>query len=352
MWTRIIGNHATAPALPAASQTERLANIQALRGVAALLVATLHLTYASTGAANAYARYLALKVLPTIGHFGVDVFFVISGFIIALQVGRGQSALRFAWRRAFRIFPLFWLALAAAILAQWMAGTPAVWPPITQLLLFDFPPALDVSWTLVFEVQFYAAATVALLFGRRAPQALLAWCCLQTIIVGIHTTGALPDYSVLRPITLEFVAGTLIGFSADKIRVPRPRVVLLGALVIPAAVALLIGWRALYLSPVGRPLVCGTCACLVLSCAITLERRGVKAWPPLVRLGDISYSLYMWHSPLFVALAFWFGPFLHKTLGVAAFLIVGMVAALAVAAVSFTYIERPLNRWASRTATW
>ena len=139
----------------------RLANIQALRAIAVLLVMAVH-TQANEARASADA------ILP--GWFyhgvsGVDLFFVISGFIMVWitrdQHGSARSVGRFLFARAARIYPPLWLFTTLAILGFVLQGTLDKWLAeynvLTSYLLLpdQMPPVLGISWTLVHELYFY-----------------------------------------------------------------------------------------------------------------------------------------------------------------------------------------------------
>ena len=90
----------------------RLYSVQALRAIAANLVILTHLFVVE-------GKHFAEPLLPRTafyGMFGVDIFFVLSGFVM-LETAGGKSAARFLWNRALRIYPAYWVATSAVLLA-------------------------------------------------------------------------------------------------------------------------------------------------------------------------------------------------------------------------------------------
>ena len=275
-------------------------NIQALRAAAALLVVFVHL--------DVFARVLGL---PNVGHGGVDLFFVISGFIMvhttrARPVGPGA----FMLNRVTRIAPIYWLitlavfcvALAAPGLLQ------ATVADAEQLLesLFFIPfrksngltqPVLFVGWTLNFEMFFYALFALGLFFRDRL-RGTLAVVLLLLLLVGLGW-WLRPDNVVAafytRPIILEFAAGMALAWVAVGARCDgawgRRAVAAAGAAAFAAVVLLPVAWPTL-----SRLVTHGAPATIVVACAIVLHNSGVRwSHPWLIGLGNASYSLYLTH---------------------------------------------------------
>jgi hypothetical protein len=166
--------------------------IQAMRGVAALSVAVCHLliTRFAYDAEPGFINAL-IGVLRT----GVDLFFVISGFVIALaaaEIGKAEGrhgTLNFAFRRCARIYPLYWIVLAAAVLSS-LVITLQGWPDIPQtltasyvFLTVDWNWFIPQAWSLAFEVYFYlAVAIVLLIVPNRVIEALVLAVCVLVLL--------------------------------------------------------------------------------------------------------------------------------------------------------------------------
>lgn len=283
-----------------------LKNIQALRGIAVLLVLALHVFATER-------KYSEDQVLPAwlqVGAAGVDVFFVISGFIMVMVTRdwpRGwPAARRFLWLRSSRIYPLYWLVTAAVLaIAQLFPGiaTSLASDPVFVLKSFllypqENLPLLMVGWTLVHEMFFYLVFSVFLLLPARAlPWLLIGWAVLTELA---HRTlpYTTPEFFIAsHPLTLEFISGALLALVYQRLRVPLPGLLVVAGLVAMPLVWL--GWAAGHVDPlpVGEDRVLyflPPSLLLVLGC-LGLERQGRVLPDWLVRMGDASYSIYLTH---------------------------------------------------------
>src|SRR5262245_30352872 len=166
--------------------TTRYGNIQGLRAIAALMVVSCHVFQDIAPMRTHWAK----PFFVTVGAAGVDLFFVISGFIIyhVAQrsiagmdvVGKGRTVYAFAMKRFIRIYPLYWIVFATSSLVMSWAPPPASpHESLLQLLaLIDDVPnfRVYVAWTLTFEVYFYAVAGLSLLLlARRAMAGVTTW---------------------------------------------------------------------------------------------------------------------------------------------------------------------------------
>jgi len=291
-------------------------SIQHLRGLAALSVALFHACQWS-------------RLDFDIGGAGVDVFFVISGFVMwTVTAGKAVRPLDFLRRRFVRVVPLYWLitlALAAAALV-FPARFPEVQPEPAHLLasmafIQHYSPAgqpfplLPPGWTLNYEAAFYLVFAAALLLPGRWRLAGLA-----ATLTGVGLVGFVwpPIYVLLaNPLVLEFLAGVLIAWLVGRGRLPGRSGggMLIGAGALIFALIQLSGVDA----ELWRPMVWGAPAAMLVAGAVAVEADGGwPAWPGLKTLGDASYSLYLvhtlsigalamtlgaWNPPLFIPLA-------------------------------------------------
>ncbi len=196
----------------------RLDSIQILRFAAALLVVWCHGTVA-LHQLNIPAL-LAPASLYSAGAFGVDIFFVISGFIMARLTFAGDAipkARRFFADRFTRIAPIYWwisvfpLAIAVSVgRFEWkaLATTLTFWPAWGETTT----PLLSVGWTLCFEMLFYLVLTLVLWSGRpRFGAAVVAGAFALVVVsrlTGANAVGAFLGNGMI----LEFVFGFAIGF--------------------------------------------------------------------------------------------------------------------------------------------
>ena len=196
--------------------------IQALRFVAAMLVVLAH----STAMVNERMHLDMFKWRA--GWSGVDIFFVISGFVMAISSGglmqRANGWKIFLTRRLIRIVPLYWVAttlkLATIITMPALAlDSPLeLWNTIASYLFiptFDdksllAAPLLKVGWTLNYEMLFYAIFTMALFLGK-SPLKFTAAIFAIAVAVNLFSTPTFPyAYGFLEPILMEFVMGMLV----------------------------------------------------------------------------------------------------------------------------------------------
>lgn len=285
------------------STAYRYEGIQALRFVAALLVVVTHATF-----------YVSERLVPdhpvwSNGAAGVDVFFVISGFVMVVSsqglIGRDDGARTFLLRRLSRIVPLYWVATTlkvAAILAVPAAvlngGIDVAHIVKSYLFIPSYNeqgglhPVVAVGWTLNFEMFFYIAFALAL--WLRVPP--LPFVGLIFAALSVAALFREPDWPALAfwldTIVLEFVAGMVLArLCIDGARVP-PAV---------AATMVLVGFAGL-LWPWGevpgmmRVLVWGIPAVLIVAGVALLEPVLQGRVPAsLMSLGDSSYALYLFH---------------------------------------------------------
>jgi len=295
-----------------AGQNELL-SIQYLRGLAALTVLISHtlqwpLPQMSQG-------------LLRSGRLGVEIFFVISGFIITKVAGDGAfDRMVFLKRRAWRIVPLYWgatlavAALAVALPSLFRTTNPTALGVMESLFFIpsEMPkaPLLGVGWTLDYEVFFYLL--FACLSDFASETRTFAVC---TLMAGLMLIGQVAPhetplvYFYTSPSLLGFALGTLLaqahrhGMLAWLSRLPVTLIVGLALVlaifffVIPAADE---AGRA----PLTYHIAMSATAIAIVGGALALESgRRMKAVPLLHYLGDASYSIYLFH--LFVVGAGW-----------------------------------------------
>jgi peptidoglycan/LPS O-acetylase OafA/YrhL len=207
--------------LPLPSSVRQIDGLQLLRAVAVMLVAWLH-------ADEKMVRFAGHHI-PDLGVFGVDIFFVISGFILSSIVMRERHAPglavmgKFLQRRLIRIYPVYWI-FAFLTLAR-LAHTHQLFEQnyFTAFFLLlpakypAFPLLHEFSWTLIFEMFFYATLSVILIKTVR-----FATPALITVLLLLVTLGAFVDIRrpfwifACNPILLEFAFGALLALAHPK----------------------------------------------------------------------------------------------------------------------------------------
>lgn len=281
---------------------ERSPFLQLMRFVAAALVLCTHATF------YYHERVSHALAIWHFGEVGVPIFFVISG-IVMVTSSRGLSldsagAKQFILRRLIRIVPLWWLALGVKVAIS--LGRPDVVHhnhfDITDAIksLFFIPyfdaqhtvtPFHGVGWTLLHEMQFYLLFSASLVFRLRPEWAASA------VIVGLWVAGT--QWSIDNPFwvvatsahNLHFVLGMFVGALVMRNDIARiaPGV---GTLALGAAVLAYLGFLDLKISrPDDIPIVL-----IFAAAALVFTGRALPAFfRPLSRLGDSSYSLYLFH---------------------------------------------------------
>jgi exopolysaccharide production protein ExoZ len=331
--------------------------IQAMRGIAALAVVFGHSVTMRTGMG------ISIPVAnATVGIFqcGVDIFFVISGFIIAstaseigAQDGR-RGVIRFAYKRAARIYPVYWVVLAIAIVVSyWVATGPGHLTAhlnfrhvfLAQANNWFVPPA----WTLFYEMNFYAAIALCILLSPKyiIELAVLGVCALA--ILGLSPLPRLPGV-MGSPLTLEFGFGVIIAFITRRGIKQLGPICLFGSGMLFALGA----YCEVMEKPVSettRLLTFGIAAALLIYSIVAAELNGTTFSRALQYPGDISYSLYIWHFLIFTILATPAASAYLSWLPGQVQISIWIAAVVVVSAVSYEIIEKPTPRYLRWIAT-
>lgn len=330
----------------------RLDHVQALRGVAAFLVLMAHLMQIE-------GRTAANPILPSQldwGMMGVDLFFVISGFIMVYitrdwRAGGGRKVPEFLFARISRIYPLYWI-ISAALLAVWFIRPDLVFSSspndpqwLNSLLLVPAYayPMLEVGWTLVYEMMFYILfAIILVLPARMRPFGLLIWAVLVVAgnQLGGQTAGAIP-FHLFSSLSLEFLAGAATALIYLRFQGSRPFAYgLIGIGVIVMGVWFFIGGP--FQDEWPRVLRLTLPACALILGAAWLDRHGATAPRAAVTLGDWSYSLYLTHLLSLVLLGRLWTMAGLADLPALILIIALILFSLIVAGLTYHLIEKPL----------
>jgi peptidoglycan/LPS O-acetylase OafA/YrhL len=335
-------------------QIHMLKTLHKIRGVAAFAVVISHLT--KWPAFLPGSRWS--PIVTQLGQEAVAVFFVISGFIIAWshrqEVGRPERLPSYLIKRAFRIYPAYWLFCLLFWFILWSGfKSYSTDPPVhrsvaeTLIAIFLVPSKsqssdfLDVAWSLHFEIFFYLLFTT-FFFDRRIGIGIL--CLLALTSLARHPIWGIPDF-FFSGINLCFIFGSIMGFRPDLLvwlRIP-PWVYFLGAGICYGFLAWL-QWS--FHSP------CSLIFAILLVAGAVLTDYQSKDEPAkeegktgrtLIWAGTISYSLYLCHLPIAVVIRTAIG---QPASAINA--IITVLAPLAVAYLSYLAVERPMQRLAHR----
>lgn len=316
--------------------------------------------------AIAVLAVLAFHAFPgkvTGGFVGVDVFFVVSGFLItSIILGQDFTFSDFYARRVRRIFPALTLLLGACLIFGWFALHPSDYEYlgkhtaagagfVSNIALWgesgyfgsDTKPLLHL-WSLGIEEQFYLIWPLLLRISRLRPKGPMSLCLLIAFLsfamsLTLSTTNAAAAYYSPLSRFWELSLGGLLALVGPK---PLPERLRQGASVLGLALIVLAaltikgsdpfpGWRGLL--PVG-----GTWL-VVAAGPLALPNRSLLSSRWLVWVGLISYPLYLWHWPMLVFARTMLGPALSSTLRVAL-----LLAAFVLAWLTYRLVEKPARR--------
>lgn len=336
------------PKAPRPSPTRLRTDIQALRGIAVLLVVLYH---SGLGLFDA-------------GYLGVDMFFVVSGYLITGIIARGLRAGTFSFanfytRRARRLMPAAYTVLAITSFASWELLTTSQYRLfLTNLIgsvLFSanftlwsqtgyfhpdsaFDPLLHM-WSLAIEEQYYLLLPITLfLLSRRSWLPMIAGATAISLAACFYLAATKPSIAFFwfPPRAWELGIGSLAALTWERVSVRRFARVLLW----PAVLAiLLIPIRPLP-GPVpgfGAVLICLATGLIIL--ARDERADGARPLRLMSTIGDFSYSLYLVHWPMFaLTRAAQLSTELHPLVAIA---LVG--ASIGLALILYRFVERPLH---------
>ncbi|HEX2130805.1 MAG TPA: acyltransferase family protein [Actinophytocola sp.] len=300
-------------------------DIQALRAVAVLAVVLNHL----------WPEWL------TGGYVGVDVFFVISGFLISSHLGReigtsGRVRLgRFYARRVRRLLPAAFLVLGVSLVAAYLLLPYARWEAnaqeaVASALYFenwllainsvDYSAVNAVAslvqhyWSLSVEEQFYLfwPLLLVLLHKVRRPLAGIAVVGVASLAYSVHLTEVSPSqaYFVTPVRVWEFALGALVALLGTRLVLPR----VASGVASFAGFAMIVGSAVAYGHGTPFPGYLALVPTVGTALVIVAGNRDGAQWhtpvtssAPVQFLGNVSYSLYLWHWPLIVLAPFALG---------------------------------------------
>ena len=334
--------------------------LQALRGIAAFAVMLCHVRYYFRE--TDFAEISERMFFP--GAMGVDLFFIISGFIMVYTTVNSKCSSHdiyaFAVKRVARIWPPYIAAcLLYASFDQILTNSVTYVPLIKSLLFqpisFDSPPYFGAfhpnGWTLVFEVYFYLIFGLSMIFGRWRWTTLITWILLSVVVfpwfAGSFQFNVFavpvnnPNYFaiVTNPLVLEFLVGVVIALIAvHGVSISSPLISwgLIGLAAAYSTKAFFATNQGTHgIQDWGYPL-----ALLVLAIAIRTPSIQLRPTKVLLWLGEISYSLYLTHLLTFTYLERHLQPKLqHNLAGVITFSIISILLSIVFAVIFHRILE-------------
>lgn len=355
--------------------TQRLHALDGLRGVAILLVMGFHYFYHLESfyyksSLYPYGETFSNVLIFKYGYMGVELFFIISGFVIAMTLESSASAIDFVVRRFVRIWPA--LIVSAAItflLLNWSDAPFAItrrqfWPnflpslTLTPTSLWSglFPKVdfvTGVYWSLVVEIRFYMIAV--LLFWLFSRQNLARNLVIFTLVIylarallrrvmpgynGVYDALFIPDY-------MPWFAAGAVFYELYKERLAKG-----AALVMLAIMYVAITRISTNYAVIGRdPIIASTAALFLLALFWLLATKPASVSlfeiRPLVWIGECSYSIYLYHYAVGMVLVSQVSKSIGVVPQVLLVILISMLV-LAVGRVSYATVENPGRRWLTK----
>lgn len=341
----------------------KILSIHYLRGIAALLVVFFHFSIYLDGV---YVQKDLGWILFGSGAFGVDLFFMISGFVIVLSTQKKSSTSVFLVRRFFRVYPIFIFVFIIGALTVYSKESSTDLLKAALLIHKDYSKPsptfgyniLGTAWTLSYEVYFYLVFSIAMTISDRykviisSAMLLIPVISLQLFFTGTFSFSGsaspqiaidTPIYGLIRfmasPILIEFVIGMLFFevFSKTKFKLNAPAATFVFALCCGI-------FLTFYFSQFNNEFGLhgfGLWAIFLLFGSLTYDKSiGFKENKALIFLGDISYSLYISHYVFVNAVAYYTPSFMNELTGIGKFILMATATISTGVAIHYA-IEKP-----------
>jgi exopolysaccharide production protein ExoZ len=289
--------------------SNKLFNIQYLRAIAAIFVLLFHTTNLIQQQFNYEYSYNIFRF----GYMGVDLFFVISGFIISYihyaDFGIKSKVQTYFSKRLLRIFPVYWVVLLPVVIIHFLmpsfgGGYERQFTEILQSM-FLVPqahhPILDVAWTLRHEMLFYIIFGFLFIYNR-SPMIfstfIVLWAGMSTysLLLNPHDPWLLFEF-LFSPYNLEFLLGCFVAFIITKFKISFK---LARASILIGLVLFLLSCSNEFLvyAGVNRVIKWGIPSALLIFGAVVFDIKAKNRPIKILNfIGDASYSIYLTHVP-------------------------------------------------------
>jgi len=326
------------------AKSNRLVEVDALRGVAALAVVLFHYT-------TRFNELFGWNPLPAIsfpdGHFGVNLFFIISGFVIFMTLEKTSRPMDFVVSRFSRLFPAYWAAILLTFsITHWLGlpdklvDAPTAFANIPMIHgLFSIQHVDSVYWTLEVELLFYCGMFTLYRLGclNRIHLALLSLLVLRLAYFILNRVWGIElSWTLSHLLNLKFIPWFALGISIylfisrnGKESWKKP------GLTASSAILCLLIVDSLFLALLAT--VLATAVYLAASGRASLLRHGILVW-----LGSISYPLYLLHENIGWSLLL---QLQSRGVSTDVAIVIGIAVSLVMATALTYLIEQPAMRW-------
>lgn len=278
---------------------KEILTIQYLRAIAALLVVYVH-TFEQ-------APWLKDIFDSSFGYAGVDLFFVISGFIMVYSThNKTITSVQFFWHRILRVVPLYWFFTISLIVIAYVMPSAVKSVELVPLHIFDsfffipslspvdpdkFWPVLIPGWTLNYEMAFYALFAFSLILKDILRLWFLIVVMIGFVIIGFQSSSNSIIGFYSNMIILEFLVGVVLGylFVTDKLQ----KNTLLGFFIVTLGIVYY--FTIQNITDTNRFFSAGIAATLIVLGALLIDHSKQKEISWLHLLGNASYSIYLSH---------------------------------------------------------
>ncbi|WP_068484050.1 acyltransferase family protein [Pseudoclavibacter helvolus] len=346
--------------------SHRFTELDGLRGLAAIAVIVGHFTTTFT---MLYPDAPAASIDFPHGGFGVQLFFIISGFVILMSAERSKRASDFAISRFTRLYPAYWIAVIISIIVGSIAQVPGTQlTPLEMLLNFTMiqrlllvPDVNGAFWTLAVEMQFYVIVLLILWITKcHLTDRLLRW--LVAVWLLIATATATVAWLTSPGVDIG-LAPTLIRVMVNVALSEYGPLFCLGMLLFMSRRNASFEWLSVGAAAVAvlnayllhSVLHAAVVACISLLFGLVALRKSTRVlrWKPLLWIGKISYSLYILHVVVGYATIDFLWPFVGRDFAMIGAAAIVTLLAWALHAVAEERMSRSwrrtLTRWRDRT---
>ena len=318
---------------------KRLTELDGLRGIAAISVVLFHYFFRYD---HIYGHAFDVPNFFRFGHYGVQLFFMISGFVIYWTISRSARPMDFVWSRLSRLYPVYWASIGATFLFVWMFSLPGREYQFIDFLVnlsmfqeyIGFPHIDGVYWTLTIELTFYIWILFLFCIGqvKNIEKILVAWIVLSAII-SFRKFGFVIDENLKKIFLLDYIEFFAAGICFYKYK--NKQHTLWTHILLSASLC------SVCISYMHKNILLLLCFYVVFA-LILINKAGVLRNTVIVYLGALSYSLYLVHQNIgYVIINEFYRQELNPIIGILA----AVLFSIGLAHFLMTYIERPSLRF-------